>query len=135
MKEPHSSLSKMHTIIKCNDHNKHKLNKHWKPKITEQELVTLFEMEWTHPLMMFCNYSHLWFKHSKGLWGRLHGTCHQSIWNKYIILCLNEMHSTVREVREVLTQQWIKQHEIQLKQLHNTLWMKCIEIWKRWYKY
>ena len=45
MKQPHSTLNEMHTIIKCTNPNKHKLKKHCKPNLKEQQLMTLFDME------------------------------------------------------------------------------------------
>lgn len=82
MKEPHSKdLSKMHTVIKCTDHNKHKVKKDWKPKLTEQQLVRLYDTEWTHQRRTSIdNVLQLpKFKHSKGVWCRLQGTCRQSM--------------------------------------------------------
>ena len=34
MKQPHSTLNEMHTIIKCTNPNKHELKKHCKPNLT-----------------------------------------------------------------------------------------------------
>ena len=47
MKQPHSTLNEIYKIIKCTNHNKHELEKHCncKPKLTEQQLVTPFDME------------------------------------------------------------------------------------------
>ena len=45
MKQPHSTLNEMHTIIKCTNPNKHKLKKHCKPNLMEQQLVTSFDTE------------------------------------------------------------------------------------------
>ena len=88
LKQPHSTLNEMNTIIKCTNHNKRDWRNIAKPKLTEQPLETPFDTEWTHhrTTSMSNGLQLFTFKHPKGLRGRLQGTSHQRIWNNHIIL-------------------------------------------------
>lgn len=92
MKEPHSKdLSKMHTVIKCTDHNKLKLKEAKVAGTTASETMTQNgHIREEHSLIMFCSYPHL---------SIVRGS------SEYVkqIVCFNEMHSTVREMRSINT--------------------------------